>query len=158
MVARSSIEIEHKAIVNVVAELTCFKSILHELGLPLQCSLILWCDNIWVTYFTSNPMFYARNKHIEIDFHFVCDQVYNKELVFQFISSKDQLTNALTKPLPPNKFRRVQLILNVHDLPFRLRGCVENQIMLTEIKGKDLQLNTIKGEDHQLNAVRKYAT
>ena len=118
-------------------ELTWFKLILHKLGLPPQHSLILWCDNIGATYLTSNPIFHARTKHIEIDFHFVRDQVCNKELMVQFISSKDQLTDALANPLPPIKFKQVQLNLNVHELPSGLRGRVENQVMVTEIKDED---------------------
>jgi len=39
--------------------------------------------------------------------------------------------------LPPAKFRQVQLNLNVRDLPSRLRGRVENQVMVTEIKDED---------------------
>ena len=136
-VARSSTEAEYKAIANATAELMWFKSILRELGLPLQHSPTLWCDNIGATYLTSNPKFHARTKHIEIDVHFVCDQVYNKELVVQFISKKDQLADALTKPLPPVKFREVQCNLNVRDLPSRLRGRVEDQVMVIEVKYED---------------------
>ena len=124
-VARSSTEAEYKAIANAAAELSWFKSILNELGLISPHSPTLWCDNIGATYLTSNPKFHARTKHIEIDFHFVRDQVYNKELIVQFISSKDQLADALTKPLPPIKFRQVLLNLNVRALPSRLRGRVE---------------------------------
>jgi hypothetical protein len=141
IVARNSTEAEYKAIANAAAELTWFKSILHELGLPSQHSPILWCDNIGATYLTSNPIFHARTKHIEIDFHFVRDQVCNKELMFQFISSKDQLADVLTKPLPPVKFRQVQLNLNVCGLPSRLRGSVENQVMVIEMKDEDQELD-----------------
>jgi len=81
IVARSSTETEYKAIANATTELTWFNSILHELGLPPQHSLMLWCDNIGTTYLTSNPIFHARTKHIKINFHFVRDQVCNKELV-----------------------------------------------------------------------------
>ena len=62
--------------------------VLTELGLPLQRSPILWCDNIGATYLASNPRFHTRTKHIEIDFYFVRDQVSNNELVVHFISSK----------------------------------------------------------------------
>jgi histone deacetylase 1/2 len=65
--ARSNTEAEYKVIANAAAELTWFKSILHELGLPPQHSPILWCDNIGATYITSNPIFHARTKHIKID-------------------------------------------------------------------------------------------
>jgi len=76
---------------------------------------------------------------------FVC----NNELVVQFISSKDQLAYALTKPLLPVKFRQLQLNLNVRDLPSRLRGRVENQVMVTEIKDEDQEL------DQPVNATTK---
>ena len=139
--AKSSIKIEYKAIANAAAKLTWFKSILLELGLPPLHSPILWCDNIGATYLISNPIFHARTKHIEIHFHFVLDQVCNNELVVQFISSKDQLADAHTKLLPPIKFRQVQLNLNVHDLPSRLKGRVENQVMVAEIKNEDKELD-----------------
>ncbi|KAB5531523.1 hypothetical protein DKX38_018193 [Salix brachista] len=141
MVARSSTEAEYKAIANAAAELSWFQSILRELGLPSQCIPTLWCDNIGATYLTSNPKFHARTKHIEIDFHFVRDKVCNKELVVKFISSKDQLADALTKPLPPNQFRQVMINLNVRELPFRLRGRVEDHVTAAHIQdtSDDLQ-------------------
>jgi len=127
-VARSSTEAEYKALANTAAELSWFQSILTELGLPPQHNPTLWCDNIGATYLTSNPKFHARTKHIEIDFHFVRDKVCNKELAVKFISSQDQLVDALTKPLPPNKFKQVLFNLNVRDLPSRLRGRVEDHV------------------------------
>ena len=61
--------------------------LLKELQVSLAKPLILWCDNLGATYLTTNPIFHARIKHIEVDFHFVREKVDNKDIDIRFISS-----------------------------------------------------------------------
>jgi hypothetical protein len=128
-VARSSNEAEYKALANAIAELQWIKQLLSDLGFPLTQNPILWCHNIGATYLSSNPVYHARTKHIEIDFHFVCDRVASKELTVRLISSKDQKADLFTKPLSHTRFSTLRANLNVHILPLRLRGSIEDSVI-----------------------------
>ena len=104
------------------------QSLLTDLHVQLVQPPILWCDNIGATYLTSNPLFHTRTKHIEIDFHFVCDQVLHGQLHVQFVSSKDQYVDALIKSLSSTGFLLLRDSLTVRSLPFRLQGCGKEQV------------------------------
>jgi histone deacetylase 1/2 len=112
-VSRSSTEAEYKAIANVTAEIIWIQSLLRELGVFLRDRPRLWCDNLGATYLTTNPMFHARTKHIEVDFHFVREQVTRKAMEVRFISSKDQVADILTKPLSRAPFAVNSRNLNI---------------------------------------------
>ncbi|XP_019196305.1 PREDICTED: uncharacterized protein LOC109190285 [Ipomoea nil] len=99
-VARSSTEAEYKGLATVSAEVTWVVSLLRELGLHSGHPATLWCDNLGATYLTANPVFHARTKHVKIDYHFVRDKVAYGDFVVSFVSTKDQLVDIFTKPLP----------------------------------------------------------
>ncbi|XP_019179517.1 PREDICTED: uncharacterized protein LOC109174716 [Ipomoea nil] len=112
-VARSSTEAEYKALADVSAEVTWVVSLLRELGLHSGEPSTLWCDNLGATYLCANPVFHARTKHVEIDFHFVRDKVASGDLVVNFVSTKDQLADIFTKPLPGPRFAALRDKLNI---------------------------------------------
>jgi hypothetical protein len=77
----------------------------------------LWCDNLRATFLSANPVFHTRTKHVEVDYHFVRDRVAKREIQVRFISSKDQLADVLTKPLPPVSFAYFRSKLRVESPP-----------------------------------------
>ncbi|KAD4585188.1 hypothetical protein E3N88_22789 [Mikania micrantha] len=103
-VSRSSTESEYKALANTVAELTWLEALLSELNVAMKSTPVLWCDNLGATYLSANPVFHARTKHIEVDFHFVREKVAQGKLLVQFISTHDQIADVFTKPLPSARF------------------------------------------------------
>jgi histone deacetylase 1/2 len=124
-VSRSSTEAEYKAVANATAEVIWIEALLKELGVRQQSPPVLWCDNIGATYLSSNPVFHARTKHIEIDFHFVRERVAQKLLQVRFVSSKDQLADIFTKPLPLPLFEECKRNLNMLS-PIEIEGGCEN--------------------------------
>ncbi|XP_019181984.1 PREDICTED: uncharacterized protein LOC109177137 [Ipomoea nil] len=112
-IARSSTEAEYKALADVSAEVTWVVSLLRELGLHSGQPATLWCDNLGATYLCANPVFHARTKHVEIDYHFVRDKVASGDFVVNYVSTADQLADILTKPLPAPRFATLRDKLNV---------------------------------------------
>jgi histone deacetylase 1/2 len=120
-VSRSSTESEYKAVANATAEIIWVQSLLKELGIAQNRSPILWCDNIGATYLSANPVFHARAKHIEVDFHFVRERVARRQLQIKFISFKDQVADIFTKPLPLPVFEGCTRNLNLLE-PVEIEG------------------------------------
>ncbi|GKA35263.1 putative RNA-directed DNA polymerase [Tanacetum coccineum] len=103
-VSRSSTEAEYKALADTVAELTWLQALLNKLGIRSSSTPILWCDNLGATYLSANPIFHARTKHVEIDYHFVREKVAQGDLRVQHISTHDHIADIFTKPLPTPRF------------------------------------------------------
>lgn len=91
-IARSSTEAEYKGLADVSAKVTWIVSLLRELGLH-----------------SGRPM----TKHVEIDNHFVREKVALGDFVVIFVSTKDQLADIFTKPLPGPRFQAQRDKLNV---------------------------------------------
>ncbi|KAJ4771019.1 Gag/pol [Rhynchospora pubera] len=123
-VSRSSTEAEYRALALASAELVWLQFLLHELHISCPSSPILWCDNIGATFLASNPMFHARTKHVEIDYHFIREKVQSKELEIKFICSKDQIADIMTKPLTTPRFLLLRDKLTVTSVPFACEGAV----------------------------------
>ncbi|GJU52944.1 ribonuclease H-like domain-containing protein [Tanacetum coccineum] len=73
--SRSSAEAEYRGVANAVAETCWLRNLLRELHTPLATATLVYCDNVSAIYLSSNPVQHQRTKHIEIDIHFVRDQV-----------------------------------------------------------------------------------
>ena len=104
LVSRSSTEVEYRALASTTAELYWIRMLLRDLGLFLPHPHLLWCDNVSALAIATNPVFHARTKHIEVDYHFVREKVLRRDVMLKFISAHDQLADLFTKGLPSPRF------------------------------------------------------
>lgn len=103
-VARSSTEAEYRSVANTASELNWICNVLTELGISLSAPPVVYCDNVGATFFYANPVFHSRMKHIAIDNHFVRNQVQKRALRVAHVNTRNQLADALTKPLTRARF------------------------------------------------------
>lgn len=80
VIAGSSTESEYRALSHVACEIMWLRSLLHNHQVLLPSILVTWYDNLSAATFAYNSVFHARTKHIEIDAHFVRDQVLAHQL------------------------------------------------------------------------------
>lgn len=71
---------------QATAELTWLTFLLRYLDIQLHQAPILFCDNLSSLSMSVNPVFHARNKHIELDYHYVRERVSLGLLTTQHIS------------------------------------------------------------------------
>jgi hypothetical protein len=121
-VSCSSTEAKYRALASASAELCWLRTLVKDLGIFLFDPPILWCDNVSALAIALNPVFHARTKHIEVDFHFIRERVIRKDLQVKFVSTVDQLANIFTKGLSSPRFQDLQSKLLVSVDTICLRG------------------------------------
>ena len=122
MVLRSSTESEYIALADIVAKVTWIRSFLDELKFPMPRKLVFWCDNLSAKALASNLVMHARSKHIEIDVHYICDQVLQNQITIAYVPITDQIAYFLTKPLSHTRFNILRDKLVMTESPQFERG------------------------------------
>ena len=73
----------------------------------------MYCDNKSAIDLSKNSKHHARTKHIDIQYHFVRDYIERNIFKLQYINTKEQLVDALTKALNINSFRNFTKRINI---------------------------------------------
>jgi hypothetical protein len=84
------------------------QTLMKEIGLKCPSMARLWCDNIEAKYLSTNPVFHARTKHIEVDYHFVTERVANNLLQIDCIPIGDKVADGFTKALTVKQLEKIQ--------------------------------------------------
>lgn len=55
--------------------------LLKKLKIAFPFAPVLWCDNLSALALASKPIFHARTKHIEAEYHFVRNKVVHGDII-----------------------------------------------------------------------------
>ena len=101
-VALSSTEAEYYAISQAVCEALWVRQWLTEVFSITQPILVL-CDNQSAIQLSSHDAIHQRTKHIDIRYHFICDQIKEQCIVLKWLSTIKQEADILTKCMNSTK-------------------------------------------------------
>lgn len=103
MRSRSMAEAKYRALATTMAELMWFLNLFKSLDYSIS-SQILYCDNLSAISMEKNPAFQHHTKHIEIDVHFVHEQIVRCIIYLEHILGSTQDADIFTKSLCAHKF------------------------------------------------------
>src|SRR5882672_7715965 len=116
--AMSSTEAEYISSCHGAKEAVWLCSLLKSLGHAQDHASCIHCDNIGSNILTRDPSFHARSKHIDIQHHYVPEQVEASNIHYAYIPTHNNIADCLTKSLPHPKFQELTACMGMcNDLP-----------------------------------------
>ncbi|GBM32840.1 Retrovirus-related Pol polyprotein from transposon TNT 1-94 [Araneus ventricosus] len=106
-IALSSMEAEFISLTESAKCIIWYSKILKELNLIDFRMPELYCDNQAAIHFSKNNIENSKTKHIDIKYKFVRKLLYDKEFELNYLNSKKNLADFLTKPVVKEKFLSV---------------------------------------------------
>ena len=125
VVAKSSTEVEYRALSSAATDLVWIQNILTEIGVNLSQTPVLWSDNLRAQALACNHVYHSRTKHIEIYVHFIQNLVSHHKLEVRYVPTESQPADLLTKALPMERFRMLCHKLTMNESMLSLRGLVD---------------------------------
>ena len=90
------------------------QKLLEELDNTIYCDIsIKICDNQGSIAFAMNLMGHSRSKHIDIQYHFIQEQLAKSVIALGYISINNMAADSLTKALPKNLFKRFKDLMGL---------------------------------------------
>ncbi|KAK2450461.1 putative mitochondrial protein [Trifolium repens] len=107
VVARSSAEVEFRAMAQGICEGLWIHRVLEELKMKIELPSKLYSDSKAAISIAHNPIQHDKTKHIEIDRHFIKEKLDAGIICLPFVTSSQQTADILTKSLARPTFEHL---------------------------------------------------
>eukprot|EP00253_Pinus_taeda_P004898 PITA_04898 len=103
-IALSTAEAEYVAAASCCTQLLWMMQTLQDFQITCTPPISILCDNTSAISISKNPVMHSKTKHISIKYHFLREQVLEQKVKLEYVPSKEQVVDILTKPLPRETF------------------------------------------------------
>lgn len=103
-VALLSTKSEYRSIKEAVQAILWLRRMMEHMGYAHSNPTVIQSDNLGEINLTSESIFRSRTKHIEINYHFICEIVEADDLCLKQHPTQDMVADLFTKALAKNHF------------------------------------------------------
>ena len=114
MVARSSAEAGYWAMALTTCEVVWLSQLLKELGIKSTAPVTLKCDTQSALSLAVNPVHHKHTKHVELNCHFIRDNVTQNVIKPDSVPTNLQLAYILTKSLCVAQHQQLLVKMGAH--------------------------------------------
>lgn len=125
-VSKSSAEAEYRSMSSASSEIVWLRRLLRGFGVFPVTPTPLYADNTSAIRIAKNTVYHERTKRIEIDCHFIRQQVVTDVIYLPYVSSHEQLADVFTKALPRDRHNYLCSKLLLCSTPHQFEGECRN--------------------------------
>ncbi len=115
-IALSSIEAKYRCLADGTKKTTWLRRLGEEIGFCGTQATSLMCDNQSSVKLTKNLILHAKTKHIEVQYHFIRENILSEEIELTHVSTNEQLVDIFTNPFGRIKFESMRSRLQIQSL------------------------------------------
>jgi hypothetical protein len=116
-VSLSTTETEYIAATTCCTQVLWMKQTLTDIQVEYDEPIPIYCDNTSAISISKNLVMHSKMKHIPIKYHFLREQVAEKNIRVEYVGTKEQVADIFTKPLPREAFEYLRQRLGVISTP-----------------------------------------
>ena len=113
IVALSTAEAEYVAATGATKASMWMRQFLASIALPLKNPSMILCDNQSAIQLTKDSKFHARTKHIDVHYHFICEEVEKKVIKVDYVPTAENVADILTKLLNGPRTRKLSEMMGL---------------------------------------------
>ncbi|KAE9056299.1 hypothetical protein PF006_g32719 [Phytophthora fragariae] len=101
------------ALSGCIKECVWMRRLLKDIGAKQVGATVIYEDNQGAMALAKNVGYQARTKHIDIRYHFIREKVVSNEVELEYVDTKNQLADFMTKGLSSKTLRYLIMRSNV---------------------------------------------